>query len=79
MIENEQEHSTKIQQAIVGAILVLIAALSMGWLLAGIIVKPIKTLQRAMMELAQGNLTISVEEKVITNCQLYHATSTQLF
>ena len=63
VIENEQEHSTKIQQAIVGAILVLIAALSMGWLLAGIIVKPIKTLQRAMMELAQGNLTISVEEE----------------
>lgn len=63
VIENEQEHSTKIQQAIVGAILVLIAALSMSWLLAGIIVKPIKTLQRAMMELAQGNLTISVEEE----------------
>ena len=63
VIENEQEHSTKIQQAIVGAILVLIAALSMSWLLAGIIVKPIKTLQRAMMELAQGNLTISVKEE----------------
>lgn len=63
VIENEQEHSTKIQQAIVGAILVLIAALSMSWLLAGIIVKPIKVLQKAMMELARGNLTISVEEE----------------
>ena len=63
VIENEQEHSAKIQQAIVGAILVLIAALSMSWLLAGIIVKPIKVLQKAMMELAQGNLKISVEEE----------------
>jgi methyl-accepting chemotaxis protein len=63
VIENEQEHSAKIQQAMVGAILVLIAALSMSWLLAGIIVKPIKVLQKAMMELAQGNLKISVEEE----------------
>jgi methyl-accepting chemotaxis protein len=63
VIGNEQEHSTKIQQAMIGAILVLLSSLFMSWLLAGIIVRPVKVLQKSMKELAQGNLTIHVEEE----------------
>ena len=63
VIGNEKEHSSKIQQAMIGAILILVSTLFMSWLLAGIIVKPIKMLQKAMKDLAQGNLTVNVKEE----------------
>ncbi|KJY70181.1 chemotaxis protein [Vibrio coralliilyticus] len=60
---NEAIHSNVMNSGIVGLLLVLSAALAISWMLAGIIVTPIKKLQQAMKELAQGNLLVSVKEE----------------
>ncbi|MDN3612296.1 methyl-accepting chemotaxis protein [Vibrio ostreicida] len=60
---NEITHSSVMTNAIIGLIAVLAAALLISWILAGIIVTPIKALQSAMQELAQGNLLVSVKEE----------------
>ncbi|MCG9676760.1 methyl-accepting chemotaxis protein [Vibrio sp. Isolate24] len=60
---NESTHSKVMNSSIVGLLLILAAALTISWMLAGIIVTPIKKLQLAMKELAQGNLLVSVKEE----------------
>lgn len=60
---NEAIHSGVMSQAIVGLAIVLLIAIVISWVLAGIIVNPIKQLQQAMQELAQGNLQVSVKEE----------------
>lgn len=60
---NEQAHSTVLTAAILGLGAVLLTAFAISWMLAGVIVKPIKTLQSAMQKLAQGDLSISVAEQ----------------
>ncbi|NVD08852.1 methyl-accepting chemotaxis protein [Vibrio sp. JPW-9-11-11] len=60
---NEAIHSNVMTSSIVGLILVLLAACVISWLLAGIIVKPIKQLQYAMTQLAQGDLSVTVAEQ----------------
>lgn len=58
---NEQKHSGVMFNAIVGLLIVLAAAVVISWLLAGIIVTPIKALQKAMQDLANGNLKTQVK------------------
>ncbi|MEL7292426.1 MAG: methyl-accepting chemotaxis protein [Pseudomonadota bacterium] len=60
---NEAIHSGVMNKAIVGLAIVLLIAIVISWVLAGIIVNPIKQLQQAMQELAQGNLQVSVKEE----------------
>ncbi|UPQ90197.1 methyl-accepting chemotaxis protein [Vibrio sinaloensis] len=60
---NEAIHSGVMSQAIVGLAAVLLIAIVISWVLAGIIVTPIKQLQKAMQALAQGNLQVSVKEE----------------
>ncbi|USD34904.1 MULTISPECIES: methyl-accepting chemotaxis protein [Vibrio] len=60
---NDSTHSKVMNSSIVGLLLILAAALTISWMLAGIIVTPIKKLQLAMKELAQGNLLVSVKEE----------------
>jgi len=59
--QNQTNHSNVMFNAIIGLLAVLGAALIISWLLAGIIVTPIKSLQGAMKELAEGNLKTKVE------------------
>lgn len=47
----------------IGLLVVLASALLISWMLAGIIVTPIKALQQAMQQLAQGHLTVKVAER----------------
>ncbi len=58
-------HDAVVQNSILGLVAVLILAAIFSWLLAGIIVKPIRNLQLTMKEIAQGNLL--VEAKVEGN------------
>lgn len=60
---NESIHNSVLSNSTIGLIAVLFVAFIISWLLAGIIVTPVKKLQLAMKELAQGNLTASVEEQ----------------
>ncbi|RTZ18184.1 methyl-accepting chemotaxis protein [Vibrio aquaticus] len=60
---NESIHSSVLTNSTIGLVAVLVVAFIISWLLAGIIVTPVKKLQQAMKELAQGNLTASVEEQ----------------
>ncbi|KJY82861.1 chemotaxis protein [Vibrio galatheae] len=61
--QNEQVHSGVLTNSVLGLSIVLLCALAISWLLAGIIVNPITKLQKAMQELAQGNLKVSVTEE----------------
>lgn len=56
-------HSSVLTNSTLGLSLVLFFALIISWVLAGIIVTPVKKLQLAMQELANGNLKVSVEEE----------------
>lgn len=63
-VEHNQEiHSGVMNQSILGLIVILVSAVIICWVLAGIIVTPIRKLQKAMQELANGNLTVSVAEE----------------
>ncbi|UUM33100.1 methyl-accepting chemotaxis protein [Vibrio japonicus] len=61
--QNQQHHSQVMFHTILGLIVVLILAIGISWVLAGVIVKPIKSMQDAMRELATGNLKIEVAEE----------------
>lgn len=61
--KNSEIHSSVMTNSIFGLSLVLILALIISWILAGIIVTPIKKLQLAMQSLAQGDLKVRVEEE----------------
>ncbi|WP_367990335.1 methyl-accepting chemotaxis protein [Vibrio sp. NTOU-M3] len=56
--QNEQSHSGVLNNATLGLIAVLAIAAILSWILAGIIVTPIKQLQNVMREVASGNLTV---------------------
>lgn len=79
---NETSHSNVMFNAILGLLAVLGTALVISWLLAGIIVTPIKSLQKAMKELAQGNLKteVSVEgnNEITALSQDFNSTVKQL-
>ena len=62
---SEQQHNAVMQNSMIGLVIVLIFASLCSWLLAGIIVKPIQSLQTTMREIAKGNLL--VEAKVEGN------------
>ncbi len=57
----ESHHASVMQTSIAGLIAVLVLAALCSWLLAGIIVKPIRNLQLTMKEIAQGNLLVEAE------------------
>ncbi|MCW8335679.1 HAMP domain-containing protein, partial [Vibrio paucivorans] len=61
--ENGTKHSSELTNGVLGLIIVLLASAIIGWLLSGVIVKPIKQLQSAMQEVANGNLLVKVEEQ----------------
>lgn len=60
---NGEIHSGVMTKSIIGLVFVLLGAFAISWVLAGIIVTPIRKLQKAMQELAQGNLKVSVAEQ----------------
>jgi len=60
---NEQIHSGVMMNSVIGLVFVLLGAFAISWALAGIIVTPIRKLQKAMQELAQGNLNVNVAEE----------------
>lgn len=60
---NSEIHSSVMTNSIIGLSLVLLLAFVISWVLAGIIVTPIKKLQLAMQSLAQGDLKVRVEEE----------------
>lgn len=80
--QNEQHHSQVMFHTILGLVVVLILAIGISWLLAGIIVKPIKSMQDAMRELATGNLKVEVTEEgnneITALSRDFNATVTQL-
>ncbi|MFM2587937.1 methyl-accepting chemotaxis protein [Vibrio sp. TBV020] len=61
--QNSEIHSTVMTSSIIGLSLVLLLAFIISWVLAGIIVTPIKKLQTAMQQLAQGDLKVRVVEE----------------
>jgi len=61
--QNSEIHSTVMTSSIIGLSLVLLVAFIISWVLAGIIVTPIKKLQTAMQQLAQGDLKVRVVEE----------------
>jgi len=61
--KNSEIHSSVMTNSILGLSLVLLLAFVISWVLAGIIVTPIKKLQLAMQSLAQGDLKVRVEEE----------------
>jgi methyl-accepting chemotaxis protein len=58
---SENHHGTVMQNSMIGFVTVLILAALCSWLLAGIIVKPIQSLQTIMREVAKGNLLVEAE------------------
>ncbi|NOI14359.1 methyl-accepting chemotaxis protein [Vibrio hepatarius] len=61
--DNQTSHSNVMLHTFIGLLVVLASALLISWMLAGIIVTPIKALQQAMQQLAQGHLTVKVAEQ----------------
>ncbi len=59
--KTESHHASVMQASIIGLIVILVLAALCSWLLAGIIVKPIRNLQLTMKEIAQGNLLVEAE------------------
>ncbi|EEX94341.1 methyl-accepting chemotaxis protein I [Vibrio orientalis CIP 102891 = ATCC 33934] len=79
---NSEIHSSVMTKSIIGLSLVLLFAFVISWILAGIIVTPIKKLQLAMQSLAQGNLKVRVEEQgnneITALSRDFNATTVQL-
>ncbi|MBY7854570.1 methyl-accepting chemotaxis protein [Vibrio fluvialis] len=60
---NEAHNHSVMDMSLMGLIVVLLLAAASSWLLAGIIVTPIRKLQQTVREVAHGNLQIQAEEE----------------
>ncbi|WP_462099755.1 methyl-accepting chemotaxis protein [Vibrio cholerae] len=61
--ESEHEHDSVMSQSTFALIGILLVAALSSWLLAGIIVTPIRQLQQTVREIAKGNLLVKVQEE----------------
>lgn len=61
--ESEHEHDSVISQSTFALIGILLVAALSSWLLAGIIVTPIRQLQQTVREIAKGNLLVKAQEE----------------
>ncbi|MGF1837279.1 methyl-accepting chemotaxis protein [Vibrio atlanticus] len=59
---NGQQHTSTLNTATIGLLVILSIALVISWTLAGIIVRPINNIQATMREVAKGNLLVKAEE-----------------
>ncbi|ENM5825131.1 methyl-accepting chemotaxis protein [Vibrio metoecus] len=60
--ESEHEHDSVMSQSTFALIAILLVAALSSWLLAGIIVTPIRQLQQTVREVAKGNLLVKAQE-----------------
>lgn len=60
--ESEHEHDSVMSQSTFALIGILLVAALSSWLLAGIIVTPIRQLQQTVREIAKGNLLVKAQE-----------------
>ncbi|EKF9229156.1 methyl-accepting chemotaxis protein [Vibrio cholerae] len=61
--ESEHEHDAVMYQSTFALIGILLVAALSSWLLAGIIVTPIRQLQQTVREIAKGNLLVKAQEE----------------
>ncbi|TQP13799.1 HAMP domain-containing protein [Vibrio cholerae] len=61
--ESEHEHDAVMSQSTFALIGILLVAALSSWLLAGIIVTPIRQLQQTVREIAKGNLLVKAQEE----------------
>ncbi|HGS4605377.1 TPA: methyl-accepting chemotaxis protein [Vibrio cholerae] len=61
--ESEHEHGSVMSQSTFALIGILLVAALSSWLLAGIIVTPIRQLQQTVREIAKGNLLVKAQEE----------------
>ncbi|EPU1005995.1 methyl-accepting chemotaxis protein [Vibrio cholerae] len=61
--ESENEHDAVMSQSTFALIGILLVAALSSWLLAGIIVTPIRQLQQTVREIAKGNLLVKAQEE----------------
>ncbi|EPP2917905.1 methyl-accepting chemotaxis protein [Vibrio cholerae] len=61
--ESEHEHDSVMSQSTFALICILLVAALSSWLLAGIIVTPIRQLQQTVREIAKGNLLVKAQEE----------------
>ncbi|HDZ9246367.1 TPA: methyl-accepting chemotaxis protein [Vibrio cholerae] len=61
--ESEHEHDSVMSQSTFALIGILLVAALSSWLLAGIIVTPIRQLQKTVREIAKGNLLVKAQEE----------------
>ncbi|GHX21332.1 TPA: methyl-accepting chemotaxis protein [Vibrio cholerae] len=61
--ESEHEHDSVMSQSTFALIGILLVAALSSWLLAGIIVTPIRQLQQTVREIAKGNLLVKAQEE----------------
>ncbi|EJL6490157.1 methyl-accepting chemotaxis protein [Vibrio cholerae] len=61
--ESEHEHDSVMSQSTLALIGILLVAALSSWLLAGIIVTPIRQLQQTVREIAKGNLLVKAQEE----------------
>lgn len=61
--ESEHEHDSVMSQPTFALIGILLVAALSSWLLAGIIVTPIRQLQQTVREIAKGNLLVKAQEE----------------
>ncbi len=61
--ESEHEHDSVTSQSTFALIGILLVAALSSWLLAGIIVTPIRQLQQTVREIAKGNLLVKAQEE----------------
>ncbi|EOV4155554.1 methyl-accepting chemotaxis protein [Vibrio cholerae] len=61
--ESEYEHDSVMSQSTFALIGILLVAALSSWLLAGIIVTPIRQLQQTVREIAKGNLLVKAQEE----------------
>ncbi|GIA84832.1 methyl-accepting chemotaxis protein [Vibrio cholerae] len=80
--ESEHEHDSVMSQSTFALIGILLVAALSSWLLAGIIVTPIRQLQQTVREIAKGNLLVKAQEEGNSEITLLardvNATVTQL-
>ncbi|EPC8368085.1 methyl-accepting chemotaxis protein [Vibrio cholerae] len=61
--ESEHEHDSVMSQSTFALIGILLVAALSSWLLAGMIVTPIRQLQQTVREIAKGNLLVKAQEE----------------
>ncbi|EIJ0935214.1 methyl-accepting chemotaxis protein [Vibrio cholerae] len=61
--ESEHEHDSVMSQSTFALIGILLVAALSSWLLAGIIVTPIRQLQQTVREIAKGNLLVKAQDE----------------